>query len=65
MTALIIIGIGVFLLIAFGAIVGAELQDRVHEQHRRRMVARAHDLERRAENARPAQLFVTGWDDSR
>ena len=47
MTSLVIVAMFAVLLVLFGAAVGAELQDRVHEQQRRRMAERQRQVNAR------------------
>ena len=51
MTALVVVATAGALLILAGALVGAELQDRMHEAHRRRMVVRQLELRRELDKA--------------
>jgi hypothetical protein len=47
MTALVIVAMFCVLLVLFGAVVGAEFQDRVHEGQRRRMADRQRQVNAR------------------
>lgn len=51
MTALVVVATVCALLILAGALIGAELQDRLHEAHRRRMAVRQLELRRELDKA--------------